>query len=234
MRLNKYLALCGLGSRRKCDEIIAGGDVSINGELVIEMGSQVEEGDVVKVGGVPINAPQEYGYYVFNKPAGCICSNGDTHGRPTIYDHLPEEFAVYNYVGRLDLQSRGLILLTNDGDLQYRLTHPKYQILRKYAIWLDRIFEQNDAIRVERGLVLEDGDELLPAKVKIKGKMIELTLKEGKNREIRRMMETLGYSVRDLKRVEFAKITLGDIKKGTWRELSQAEVASLYASVNLA
>ena len=123
--------------------------------------------------------------------------------------------------------------MTNDGDLLYRLTHPSYEVPRKYAVWLDRPFAKTDILRVEKGLTLHDGEQLLPAKVKTKVKMIELTLREGKNREIRRMMETLGYTVRDLKRVEFAKITLGDIKKGTYRELTQEEVATLYRTVDL-
>jgi 23S rRNA pseudouridine2605 synthase len=233
MRLNRYLALCGYGSRRGCDEIIRGGRVKLNGEVVEQLAVAVEEGDILEVDGAVVQAPASYSTYILNKPPGYLCTRTDPEGRQTIFKILPESLKNHTYVGRLDLQSRGLVLISNDGELVHRLTHPKYEIPRKYAVWLHEELRDDAVRRIERGLVLEDGEELLPAKVKRKERLVELTLREGKNREIRRMMETLGYEVRDLKRVEYAGISMEGLGQGQYRELTPEELGVLYLKVGL-
>jgi 23S rRNA pseudouridine2605 synthase len=233
MRLNKYLAVCGVASRRQADRLIAEGRVSINDTIINEMGVRVEPGDIVLVDGEPIEAPQSYTVIAMHKPPGYLCTREDPFGRPTVYDLLPPELQNLPYVGRLDLQSRGLLLFTDDGELAFRLTHPSYDIPRQYAVWLDRDLSSADMQAIENGLELEDGEQLREAKVKKKSKHAEITLQEGKNREIRRMMSTLGYEIRDLKRFAYAGIHIDGLGRGKWRKLNEEELGELYAWVDL-
>jgi len=234
MRLNRYLALCGVASRRQADRLIADGCITINGEVVQEMGIQVEPGDIVTAKGEPVEAPQQYSAWILNKPPGYLCTREDPQGRSTVYDLLPRKLQSVPYAGRLDLQSRGLLIFSNDGDLIHRLTHPSGEVPRCYAVWLHRELTTEEVQKIEKGLKLDDGTNLLPAKVKKKGKLTEITLREGKNREIRRMMETLEVEIRDLKRFAFAGLTLEGLKKGEYRELTQAELGDLYRQTGLA
>lgn len=233
MRLNKYLAVCGVGSRRGVEEIILEKRVSINGELVEDLGRRVADGDVVSVDGKPVRAPREYTLLVFNKPPGCLSTRSDPEGRETVYDWLPTGYRTLRTVGRLDLQSRGLLLFTDDGDLAYRLTHPSFEIPRTYHVWTDRPIGPEGRKMLLEGVDLGEGDIGIAKHVKIDDEKAEITLMEGKNREIRRMMEGINRRVRDLKRISFGPLSIEGLPAGEFRLLTEQEAGRLYASVGM-
>ena len=233
MRLNKYLALCGIGSRRGVEEIIVSGKVAINGEVVVDLGRRVVEGDVVTLEGKPVKTPQQYTVVALNKPPGCLSTRTDPEGRETVYHWLPPAYKSLRNVGRLDLQSRGLLLFTDDGDLAFRLTHPSYEIPRTYLVWTDRPIGPEGRSDLLQGVDLGEGEIGVAKSVKLDAEKAEITLMEGKNREIRRMMQAIGRRVRDLKRTDFGPVTLGELASGDFRVLSEDEVRALYHSVDL-
>jgi 23S rRNA pseudouridine2605 synthase len=233
MRINKFLALCGVGSRRSVEETVRAGRVSINGELISDLGRRVLQGDQVTVDGKPVRAPHKYTVLVLNKPAGCVSTRIDPEGRETVYDFLPPVFRNLRNVGRLDLQSRGLLLFTDDGDLAFRLTHPSFEIRRTYNIWTDRPIGPEGRAELLQGVDLGEGEWGAAKAVKVDEEKTEITLVEGKNRELRRMMQAIGRRVRDLKRVSFGPLHLGDLAAGDFRELSEDEMAELYHSVGM-
>lgn len=235
MRLQKYMAMCGVAARRKCEEIIASGRVSVNGQIVTEMGTQVEENDIVLVDGQRIMPEEEKRYILYYKPAGEVTTVSDDKGRETVMDRF-RDFPVRLYpVGRLDYDSEGLLLLTNDGELAQRLTHPSCEVDKVY---LARVTgnPSNEAIdRLRRGVYME-GDErrTYPADVRVVRDEslfsdILVTIHEGRNRQVRRMFDAVGHKVLLLRRVRFGPLELGALRRGEWRELSAQEIAQLHS-----
>ena len=234
MRLQKYMAMCGVAARRKCEEMIAAGRVTVNGRLVTEMGTQVEENDEVRVDGARITPEEEKRYVLYHKPAGEVTTVSDEKGRETVMDRF-RDFPVRLYpVGRLDYDSEGLLLLTNDGALAQRLTHPSCEVDKVY---LARVTgnPSNEAIdRLRRGVYME-GDErrTYPADVRVVRDEslfsdILVTIHEGRNRQVRRMFDAVGHKVLLLRRVRFGPLELGGLRRGEWRELTAEEVALLH------
>ena len=235
MRLQKYMAMCGVAARRKCEEMIAAGRVTVNGRVITEMGTQVEEQDEVLVDGVRITPEEEKRYVLYHKPTGEVTTVSDEKGRETVMDRF-RDFPVRLYpVGRLDYDSEGLLLLTNDGALAQRLTHPSCEVDKVY---LARVTgnPSNEAIdRLRRGVYME-GDErrTYPADVRVVRDEslfsdILVTIHEGRNRQVRRMFDSVGHKVLLLRRVRFGPLDLGDLRRGEWRELSAEEIAKLKA-----
>lgn len=233
MRLNKFISLCGFASRRAADELIKEQKVSVNGEIVQDLGRQVQESDLVEIEGKKLSLPQKTTVIAFHKPAGCVCTCKDPQKRQTVYDFLPPGYKGLKYIGRLDLQSRGLLLFTDDGELAHRLTLPKYKILRHYLVWTDSPVKKSDAEQLIEGIDLEDGIKGFAEAVFFEEGCIELVLSEGKNREIRKMMAAIGYEIEDLQRISYADIDLGDLASGDYRELSDKEIQLLKKSCGL-
>lgn len=233
MRLNKFISLCGFASRRAADELIKEKKVSVNGEIVQDLGRQVQESDIVEIEGKKLSLPQKTTVIAFHKPAGCVCTCKDPQKRQTVYDFLPPGYKGLKYIGRLDLQSRGLLLFTDDGELAHRLTLPKYKILRHYLVWTDSPVKKSDAEKLIEGVNLEDDIKGFAEAVFFEDGCIELVLSEGKNREIRKMMAAIGYEIEDLQRIAYADIDLGDLASGDYRELLDKEVQLLKKSCGL-
>ena len=239
MRINKFISLCGIASRRAADTLIAEGKVMVNGEVISDLGHQVDEDkDQVVVDGVRARLPKKCTTIMFHKPAGCVCTKDDPQGRQTVYDYLPPGYHTLKYVGRLDLQSRGLILFTDDGELLHRLTHPSYEIPRSYFVWTDRPLSEHAAQKLVDGVdIREEGAEeeeiAFATDLYLENGFAELVLTEGKNREIRRMMRAVGYEIRDLKRVSYCRLQLGDLPAGEFRELTADEMNKLRQAVHV-
>ena len=235
MRLQKYMAMCGVAARRKCEEIISEGRVSVNGMIITEMGTQVEEGDEVRVDGALITPEEEKRYVLYHKPAGEVTTVSDEKGRETVMDRF-RDFPVRLYpVGRLDYDSEGLLLLTNDGELAQRLTHPSCEVDKVY---LARVTgnPSNEAIdRLRRGVYMEgDQRKTYPADVRVVRDEslfsdIVVTIHEGRNRQVRRMFDAVGHKVLLLRRIRFGCVELGSLRRGEWRELTQEEIDALHA-----
>ena len=234
MRLQKYMAMFCVAARRKCEEMIAAGRVTVNGRVITEMGTQVEEQDEVLVDGVRITPEEEKRYVLYHKPAGEVTTVSDEKGRETVMDRF-RDFPVRLYpVGRLDYDSEGLLLLTNDGALAQRLTHPSCEVDKVY---LARVTgnPSNEAIdRLRRGVYME-GDErrTYPADVRVVRDEslfsdILVTIHEGRNRQVRRMFDAVGHKVLLLRRVRFGPLELGSLRRGEWRELTAQEVEQLH------
>ena len=216
LRLNKYLALhLGL-SRREADEYIERGYVKVNG-IVIDLGARINEGDEVIVNGKPVTASADLQYLAFNKPAGYVCSRRSQGDLPTIYELLPPEYHSLKTVGRLDFNSSGLIILTNDGDFTYRLTHPKFAKTKIYNVRLDRDLEPlHQQMINDYGVQLEDGPSKLTLERLSDDNRDEwkVVMTEGRNRQIRRTFASLGYEVKKLHRTNFGNYSIGDIRPG--------------------
>lgn len=220
MRLNKYLAQATGMSRRTADNAIASGQVQVNGASAT-LGQTVDpETDTILLGGQPVAAPEPAMTIILNKPIGYVCSR-DGQGSKTIYDLLPAEYHKLKPVGRLDKDSSGLLLLTSDGTLAYELTHPSFQKDKQYVVKLDRDLSEKDFETITReGVRLEDGPSRLGLE-SLKGKKTEwkVTMHEGRNRQIRRTFEALGYVVTGLHRTQFGDYPLGDLAAGRWKRL---------------
>jgi 23S rRNA pseudouridine2605 synthase len=230
-RLQKVLAVRGWGSRRVCEDLISAGRVTVNGE-VAALGRRVDtEHDTVEVDGVPIGVRPGLVYYLLNKPAGVVSTASDTHDRPTVVDLVPAEPRVYP-VGRLDLDTEGLLLLTNDGELAQRLTHPSHGVDKEYlAEVAGGNVAQGKLRRLRDGIELEDGTTA-PAKVSQPSPgVLRLTIHEGRNRQVRRMCEAIGHPVQRLVRVRIGSLRDAGLAPGQWRELTAAEVKGLIESV---
>lgn len=235
MRINRYLAACGLGSRRAVEQLVLAGRVAIAGTIVRDLGAQVAEGAAVTVDGRPAVPPTLGRVILLHKPVNVMTTRDDPEGRRTIYDLLPPEFRRFAYAGRLDFASRGLLVLTDDGDLLFRLTHPRWDHPKRYVVELDAPLAAADLARIRAGSIeLEDEPPLKPVAARATGRTVELELREGRNRQIRRMMAALGREVRDLCRVSVGSWTLGDIAPGRWRELAAAEIAPMRRLLGLA
>ena len=224
MRLNAYLARAGVASRRKADELIKAGRVTVNGE-VGQLNTFVERRDRVEVEGKRVEV-QKLAYVLLHKPAGTVTTASDPQGRPTVVDlvDLPERVVP---VGRLDVETTGALLLTNDGQLAHRLAHPRYGVEKVYVADLEGRPDERDVQALSEGVELEDG-MTAPATVRcLAPSRVELTLHEGRNRQVRRMLEAVGHPVRRLHRTTYAGLRLEGLEPGAWRELTSDEVASL-------
>lgn len=235
IRLNKLIAMHGIASRREADRLIQEGEVTVAGKVVTEPGTRVDPEDVhVKVRGrlLPRTTPRPT-YVLLHKPLGVVTTDEDPQGRRTV-QHLLEDLPVrVEPVGRLDYHTEGVLLLTNDGDLAHRLTHPRFKIPKTYLVKVTGQFTDRKAAALEKGIPLEDG-RTLPSEVTIveareKNTWVQVTVYEGRNRLVRRMMEFLGHGVLKLKRTAFAGLTLRDLSVGSWRELTPREVEVLKA-----
>ena len=239
MRINKFISLCGIASRRAAETLIENGKVMVNGEVIRDLGHQVDENkDQVMVEGKPARLPKKTTTIMFHKPAGCVCTKDDPQGRQTVYDFLPPGYHTLKYVGRLDLQSRGLLLFTDDGELLHRLTHPSFEIPRSYFVWTDRPLSEHACQRLVDGVDIRDEDATeeeiaFATDIYLENGFAELVLIEGKNREIRRMMRAVGYEIRDLKRVSYCNLTMGDLPAGEYRELTADEMNKLRQAVHI-
>ena len=233
MRLQKYMADCGVASRRKAEEMILEGRVAVNGAVVTEMGTQLEEGDTVLVDGAVIRPETEKKYVLYHKPAGEVTTVHDPEGRPCVLDHF-RDFPVRLYpVGRLDYDSEGLLLLTNDGALTERLLHPSHQVDKTYLARVTGSVSLETVRLLRHGVMLDD-HPTAPAKVRIVKQetfatVVLVTIHEGRNRQVRRMFEAAGHQVLQLRRVRFGPLELGDLPRGHWRELSAPEIRKLMA-----
>lgn len=226
MRLNRFLAAAGVGSRRHCDELIAAGRVTINGRVCTDFSAQPEEGDHVKVGNKLVRNERRL-YVILNKPAGFVSTRADPNVRDTIFDLLPTKFPRLFNIGRLDAQTEGLLILTNDGDLAQRLTHPRYKVEKEYEVTLDRPWDGALAPKLISGMML-DGERARMEKVQpIRMTRVRVVLRQGINRQIRRMFYELGFEVKKLVRVRVGHVRLGDLPRGHWRPLTSSELKSL-------
>jgi pseudouridine synthase len=226
MRLNRYLALCGLGSRRACEEIILGGGVRINGRAVRELATMVQPGDTVVARGRVVRPAAER-YIVINKPPGVLSSRASQGGKPTVYDILPRDAASLPHVGRLDADSEGLLLFSNDGELSQALTHPSRHVEKEYDVVLGETFDAKHIPKLLKGVYLEEG-RAKAAHVHVEGaNKLRVVLTQGINRQIRRMFAALGYKVKRLTRTRLGPLKLGRLPRGSWRELSAREVEAL-------
>jgi 23S rRNA pseudouridine2605 synthase len=227
VRLAKYLAHGGVASRRKAERIVAAGRVTVGGRVVADPAMDVSEGDDVRVDGSPVSAePREV--WALNKPAGVVSTAREPGGRPAVVDLVDSEARLYP-VGRLDADSTGLLLLSNDGELANRLTHPRYEVAKVYRVELRRPPSSKDLERLAAGVELDDGPTA-PAELRRLGEReVEIVLREGRNRQVRRMAEAVGNEVVSLRRVRFGPIELGDLREGRSRRLSDDEVAALRA-----
>ncbi len=229
MRLAKFLANSGVASRRASEEIIRDGRVTIGGVAVTDPARDVGSDDRVVVDGRPVSPPRERVVYMLNKPAGIVSTARDTHGRPTVVALVPVQRRLYP-VGRLDRDSTGLILLTDDGELAHGLTHPRFEVPKTYRAVVDGGPVTPAALKALRtGVQLDDG-LTAPARVRrIAPDTLELTISEGRNRQVRRMCRAVGYRVRSLERVRFGPLDLGGLKPGAYRQLTAQEIRTLAA-----
>ena len=232
MRLNKYLADCGVASRRKAEEIIKAGRVTINKKVVTDLATQVEVSrDVVFVDGKKVVPNLNKVYFMFYKPKGCVTTTSDDRNRKTIYDFLVDIEQKVLPVGRLDYDSEGLLLLTNDGDLQHKLTHPSSEIPKTYIVKIEGNIVESDLAIIRKGAVV-NGERYGSAKVTVLDKeekttRLEVVITEGKNREIRNMFAAVEKNVIFLKRVAIGDLRLGGLSRGKYRELRSEEVEYL-------
>jgi 23S rRNA pseudouridine2605 synthase len=225
-RLQKVLARAGFGSRRSCEELIADRRVTVNGD-VAELGRRVDlEKDRVEVDGVPLSIRPGLVYYLLNKPTGVVTTADDPHGRPTVVELVPIDPRVFP-VGRLDIDTEGLLLLTNDGDLTHRLTHPSYGVEKEYLAHVVGEPSPGEVRRLRDGVQLDDG-MTAPAKANVVSPgVLRLAIHEGRNRQVRRMCDAIGHPVRRLVRTRIGPVADRSLKPGAWRALSPGEVRSL-------
>lgn len=232
MRLQKYLALCGVASRRAAEKLITDGRVAVNGVTITELGTKVSSKDKVTFDGKPVSDGEKKIYIALNKPVGYLSSASDDRGRQTVVDLVKGDFAERLYpVGRLDYDTEGLIFLTNDGDFTYAVTHPKHNIDKTYEAVIRGRLTEDEIIALCRGVDI-DGFVTSPALVDIidehDGKAtVQITIHEGKNRQVRRMFESIGHRVLKLKRISVGRVKLGNLKSGQWRELTEREIKNL-------
>ena len=229
MRLNRFLAAAGVASRRGADELIATGRVTVNGKRCVDFHFQPSASDHVKVDGKTIR-PRTGVYLVLNKPAGFVCTRGDPHATDTIYDLLPPKFASLVYVGRLDAQSEGLLMLTNDGDFVLRMTHPRFKVEKEYDVTVDKPVTRTLVQQLLRGVLL-DGKRARATRVRQIGPTkLRIVLEQGINRQIRRLLERFGFRAKRLVRIRIGNVRLEDLPRGRWRSMGVAEVEPLLAA----
>lgn len=232
IRLQKFLANAGIASRRKAEELIAAGRVSVNGRVVTELGTKVDPAaDAIVVDGKKVESAEPV-WIALHKPRGYVSTRDDPQKRPTIYELLPKSLHSLFYVGRLDVDSEGLMLLTNVGDQAHRLLHPSFEVSRIYEVLVDGDVTAETIQRLSRGVELEDGmaraeSVKLSSHRKEGQSRLRLLLREGRKREVRRLMRAVGHEVRRLRRVSYGPIQLGDLPPGKWRRLTASELEDL-------
>ena len=229
MRLNKFLSSCGVASRRKCEEIILAGKVSVNGKVTNVLSTIVNEKvDKVEVDGVAIKLPAQFVYLNMNKPKGYACTASDERGRKTIFDLLESDVRLFN-VGRLDYDTEGLLLLTNDGDFANLVTHPKYHFEKEYIVTAEGEVKEGDLAVLRKGVVI-DGQRMPTARVKLlsfdgKWSKVSVVIDEGQNHQVRRMFEAIGKDIKLLKRVRIGDVHLGGLYRGKTKPMTEKEIA---------
>ena len=237
IRLQKYLARCGVASRRQSERLIADGRVCVN-DRVAQLGDSVDPAaDRVQLDGSPVCEASDLTYILLNKPAGVVTSAKDTHDRRTVIDCLNGLPVRVFPVGRLDMDVKGALLLTNDGELAFRLTHPRYRVDKVYLAWVEGCMTVETARKLQRGVVLEDG-KTAPARATVVSRregatLVQLTLREGRKREVKRMCDAVGHRVQRLERVSVGGMCVGNLQPGEWRRLLPEEVAALRTLVGL-
>lgn len=225
MRLNKFIADAGVCSRRKADEMIKEGRVTVNKQEAT-LGMEITPEDIVRVDGEKIRVSNVHEYYMLNKPKRVLCSNEDKFGRKLAIDYIKSKKRLFTY-GRLDYMTEGLIIISNDGDLYNHVMHPRKKLYKSYIAKLDRELEEKDMEALKHGVVLE-GKRTAPAKVKkLDKKEVRIAIFEGRNRQIRKMVEILGYNILSLKRVKVGELTLGSLGIGEYRQLTEDEIKYL-------
>lgn len=226
VRLNKFLASCGVGSRRACDELIQTGRVEVNGSPCLNMGTRIGDGDHVRVDGKRVT-PNQLSVIAFHKPRGFVCTREDELGRETIYDLLPPTLHSLHHVGRLDRDSEGLLILTNDGDLSQKLMHPSKSVEKEYLVTSNQAFENQHLDQFLEGIYTEGGKLKAKAIERLSARRIKIILDHGAKRQIRVMFEALGYQVTKLLRVRIGSLWLGDLEPGRHALLTPHEVSLL-------
>jgi 23S rRNA pseudouridine2605 synthase len=226
VRLARYLAHCGVASRRRAEELIAAGRVSVGGQTVADPARDVDESSAVAVDGSPV-APEQREVWIVNKPAGVVSTAREPGRRRAVVELVESPRRLYP-VGRLDVDSTGLILLTNDGELANRLTHPRYGVERTYRVRLRRAASEAQVRRLRRGVDLDDGPTAPAGVRRVSARVLELTIAEGRNRQVRRMVEAVGNQVAQLTRIRFGSLGLGELPEGKARRLRPAEVKRLW------
>ena len=241
MRIARAMALAGIDSRRKCEQYVTMGEVCLNGQVIHDLGRQVDiDNDEITFRGRPLSF-ERYVYYVLHKPKGYTTTARDEHAKKTVFDLLPHKLTARTKnpqsrtrvftVGRLDKDSTGLLLFTNDGELANRLTHPRYGVGKWYEVRLDRTFDDRDGLKLRKGVQLEDGMAKAEKLHSISKRVLRILICEGKNREVRRLFEKVGYEVVELCRVAFGPLLLGAMPPGQGRFLNSSEVRRLKEAV---
>ncbi len=228
MRINKYLAESGICSRRAADKLVEEGAVKINGKIALPGAEADPDKDRVTVNGKIINPVNHYEYYIMNKPKGCVCTAKDDKGRKTVMDFLPQDCARVFPVGRLDYETEGLLIFTNDGELTYKLTHPKNEIPKTYVVKTEKPVSEKDLSALRSGIII-DGIKTKKCNVTLlktykTGSKLQITITEGRNRQIRKMIEATGNSVDFLKRIKVGDLTVSGLNRGEVRKLRPEEI----------
>ncbi len=228
-RLNKFLASCGAGSRRKCEELIQSGRVEVNGQPCLNLATRIGPGDHVRLDGKRIT-PKEALVVAFHKPRGLVCSREDELGRDTIYSALPVTLHNLHHVGRLDRDSEGLLILTNDGDLSQQLMHPSKSVEKEYLVTANQSFQNEHLGQFLEGVYTPEGKLKAKSVERLSPRRIKIVLDHGAKRHIRVMFDTLGYQVTKLLRVRIGQLWLGDLQPGEWAMLNHKELAMLMSA----
>ena len=235
-RLQKYLASAGVASRRRCEELIVARRVAVNGRTVTELGSKIDpDQDRVTLDGRPVQPPEKLTYLLLNKPRGYVTTASDERGRPAVLDSVPQTEARLFPVGRLDMESEGLLLLTNNGALAQRLTHPRYGIEREYLATLDGPPSQEGLAKL-RAPTEVTGRQVTAKRVSLESEVpfeVRMVVTEGRKREVRQIARAAGYEVVRLVRVRYGPLRLGKLRSGAWRELTAIEIANLLQAARL-
>ena len=231
MRLNKFLANSGIASRRKCDQIILDGKVSVNGKVVTELGTIInEKKDKIAYEGKIVRLPSSFVYIKLNKPKGYACTASDEKGRKTIYELIDCDERLFS-IGRLDYDTEGLIILTNDGDFANKVAHPRYQMEKEYRVTAEGEIKESDLAVMRKGVVV-DGERMPAARVEKLAfengfTKLSVVIDEGQNRQVRRMFEAIGHAIKLLKRVRIGSVRLGGLSRGEYKDLTEEELNSL-------
>ncbi len=228
MRINKYIAGSGVCSRRKADELIANGNVKVNGAVLKEPGYDVKEGDVVSVNGTVIESQEKSVYYLLNKPIGFVTTAKDEQDRATVLDLVADIPERVFPVGRLDMNTSGALILTNDGKVSYRISHPKHEVFKTYRALVSGVISKEKIWKLRNGVDI-GGYVTKPARVTIIGEnknstLLEISIYEGRNRQVRKMCKAVGNPVQELQRISIGEIRLGRLKEGSFRKLTPAEI----------
>lgn len=236
IRLQKFLAQSGVASRRRCEDFMSAGRVEVNGEIITQMGARVDPlTDLVRVDGKRLPPPSDHAYLVLNKPRGIVSSMADEHGRPDLSGIVVNREERLFHVGRLDTDTSGLLVLTNDGDFAQRLAHPSFEITKTYVALVDGTVRDSIGPLLKKGIMLDDGlakaDRFILKDVSRGSSLVELDIHMGRNRIVRRMLAEVGHPVRELTRTGFGPIHLGGLRSGVMRELSRDELGELFDSV---